>query len=260
MPKTAGQPDGLVGEDQRRKTVVVLGAARSGTSVTAGMLQVLGVDMGSIGPSKKWNPKGSFEDKDFQRLNRDIFRMVEEAKSYWNPPTLEQIMETRTRATPEIQRLVSEKSAGKSVWGWKNPRAILTMELFMPYLTNPCFVTVFRNPLATAKSSVAHHRGGIELFQALKLVNFYTEEMLAFLERHPRLPSVFVSFEDIVADPEKEAERLADFLDLELSEEKRANVYQLVIPRDRIEAAKEHGRRSFMQRLPRIIRRRLAGR
>ena len=249
-----------MGEDQRQKTVVVLGAARSGTSVTAGMLQVLGVDMGSIGPSKKWNPEGSFEDKDFQRLNRDIFRMVEEAKSYWNPPTFEQIMETRTRATPKIQKLVSEKSRGSSIWGWKNPKAILTAELYLPYLTDPHFVIVFRNPLDTAKSSVAHRRGKISYLYALKLANFYTGEILAFLERHPDMPSIFLSFEEIMADPSKETERLAHFLGLELSEEKMANIYQLVIPRDQIEAAKEHGRRSFMQRLPKFIRRRLAGR
>jgi hypothetical protein len=60
-----------VGKGQ--KTVVVLGEARSGTSVTAGILAILGVDMGSVYFSTKSNPKGSFEDRDVQKLNREFF-------------------------------------------------------------------------------------------------------------------------------------------------------------------------------------------
>ena len=246
-------------EGQRQKTVVVLGAARSGTSMTAGILEALGVDMGTVGSSKKWNPKGSFEDKDFQKLNRDIFRMVEQSKSYWDPPTREQIMEKQSLAASRIQSLVAEKSRGKSAWGWKNPRAVLTMELYLPYLINinPHFVTVLRDRLATAKSSVAHTRGRIDLQQAIGLVDFYGGETVAFFERHPELPNIFLSFEEVVVNPKKEAERLADFLSLELTDEKLANVYKLVIPRDEIEAAKEKAAGALVRRLPKFIRKRL---
>lgn len=244
-------------EGQRQKTVVVLGAARSGTSVTAGILEALGVDMGTVGSSRKWNPKGSFEDKDFQKLNRDIFRMVEQSKSYWDPPTQRQIMEQQSLAASRIQSLVAEKSSGKSLWGWKNPRAVLTMELYLPYLINPHFVTVLRDPLATAKSSVKHTRGRIDLQQAIRLVDFYGKEIRAFFERHPELPNISLSFEDLVADPKKEAARLAEFLGLELTEDKLANVYKFVIPREEIEAAKEKAIGAFTRRLPRFIRKRL---
>lgn len=247
-------------EAQGKKTVVVLGAARSGTSVTAGILKALGVDIASTGDSTRANPKGSFEDKGFQRLDNEIFRAVGQEKSYWDPPTRGEIMAQRVHVAPRIQSLVSEKSRDKSIWGWKNPKAILTVELFLPYLFNPYLVTVFRNPLHTAESSVAHKRGKITFLDALKLVNFYTGEMLAFLERHPDLPNIFLSFEEIVANPRKEAERLADFLGLELTEKKMEDIYSLVIPRDQIETAKKKATGGFARRLPRFIRKRLAGR
>jgi hypothetical protein len=245
-----------VSEAERHKTVVVLGAARSGTSVTAGILEALGVDMGSIGASKKWNPKGSFEDKDFQRLNKAIFRMVEPSKDYWEPPSWRQVMDQRAAAAPKIRELVAAKSRRERVWGWKNPRSILTLELYLPCLTNPHLVLVSRDRLATAKSSIKHTRGRIDLPQALRLVDFYTGEMHAFVERHPELPNISIAFEEIVADPKKEAERLAAFLGLEPTEEKLAKVYQLIVPRERIEAAKTGSAGGFKGKLSKLFRKR----
>ena len=43
------------------KTVIVLGNARSGTSITAGMLKILGVGMDSRINPNPFNPKGDFE-------------------------------------------------------------------------------------------------------------------------------------------------------------------------------------------------------
>ncbi len=241
-----------------QKTVVVLGASRSGTSVTAGMLSILGVDMGSVGSYRKTNPKGAFEDKDFQKLNREIFQLGGSEGTYWDPPNLRQIMEHQSQLAPRIQRLVSEKSGGNLIWGWKDGRTALTMELFLPYLTNPHFVIVSRNPLGTAKSSVAYlttyRKRKLEFLQALKLAHFYTGEILAFLERHPNLPNIFVSFEDVVAEPKKEAERLAAFLGLNLSDETIENIYELVIPRERIEAARKKAAGGFMRNLSELIR------
>ncbi|RLG70056.1 MAG: sulfotransferase family protein, partial [Candidatus Iainarchaeum archaeon] len=48
------------------KTVVILAPGRSGTSLLAGILHKLGVDMGDDGEEKSsYNPWGYFENKDF---------------------------------------------------------------------------------------------------------------------------------------------------------------------------------------------------
>jgi hypothetical protein len=79
--------------------------------------------------------------------------------------------------------------------------------------------------------------------------------MLKVLEKHQGLPWISVSFEDVIHQPLKEAGRLADFLELELTEEKIEAIERLVIPRDRIAKEKKRVRSFFAGRLPRLIKR-----
>src|SRR5947209_4587623 len=64
-------------EEQRNPTVVcVLGTHRSGTSLTARLVSLLGVYLGPkerlVGASSA-NPRGFWEHRDMQRLDREIF-------------------------------------------------------------------------------------------------------------------------------------------------------------------------------------------
>jgi len=54
----------------------------------------------------------------------------------------------------------------------------------------------------------------------LKLIDFYNKEIRNLLYKHSDLPKIFVSFEDLVKNPTREAQRLTIFLDLELTEKK----------------------------------------
>jgi hypothetical protein len=244
-------------ENQQQKTVVVLGTARSGTSVTAGMLASLGIDMGNVGHPSRSNPRGAFEDRDFGRLHKEIFNLVAEGKTYWDPPTRGQILEQKEAAAPRIERLILEKSKGKPIWGWKHPRTILTIDLFLPYLTNPHFIMVFRNPLAIAYSSVEHTKNrqrSVDFLNALKLANFYQREMVDFLERYPGLATMFVAFDDVVNDPMREAARMAEFLGIELDEKKTREVQRMVIPREQIEVSKKKVSNLLTEKIPQLIR------
>lgn len=243
-----------------QKTVVVLGLARSGTSVTTGVLEVLGVDMGPPSWPTEWNPKGNFEDEDFGRLHKAILNAAEEGKTYFDPPPPERIVAQREKFGGKIQNLLAEKSRGKTLWGWKHPDTIMMAELYLPYLVHPHFVVVFRNPLGTAQSTVEHTRrfkDQVDFARALKLTHFYNGEMLAFLERHPDPPRLFLAFEDLVADPAKEAARLARFLGVEPTEEKFRAVEKLVIPRERIAAEKTRAGTLIGGKIPRLVKKKL---
>jgi hypothetical protein len=251
--------------DERLRTVVVLGLARSGTSVVTGMLKILGVDMGPSTDDDA-NPRGSHEDIDFAKFHRELFEMAGHGTGYWNPPSREQILALRPRVNAIVQGLLQKKSEGKTLWGWKHSRTILTYELFLPYLVNPRFILVFRNLIGTALSSVEHtrkYRNPVDFSRAMKLGHYYHGEMLSFLENHPEIPKLLVCYEAVVADPLKEAEKMADFLGVEVSTEQWRRLTDFVIPRERLGAEKDK-RRSFwrgklprlMHKLPRIIRNR----
>ena len=242
---------------QIQKTVVVLGLARSGTSVITGILRILGVEMGSS-VNDKANPYGSFEDRDFALLHREIFELASRGSSYWNPPGEQKILDVKERVRSAIAEIVARKSSGRAIWGWKHPRTILTLELFLPVLTNPHLVAVFRNPLGIAHSSVEHTKnyqsGRVDLLQALQLTDFYHGKMVKILETHRDVPTVCTAFEDVVNDPVKEAKKLAAFLELDLTEKKVAAIQSLVISRDRIDEEKRRRAGVFGGKLPRWIR------
>jgi hypothetical protein len=115
---------------------------------------------------------------------------------------------------------------------------------------------VFRNPLGIANSSVEHTKDytadKVDFFQALSLAGFYYAEMFKALERHRALPSINVSFEDVVSQPMREAEKLANFLQLSLTEEKRAQIDKSVIGRDRIAGEKARAKGFFTGSIPRL--------
>lgn len=238
------------------RTVVVLGLARSGTSVVTGILKILGVDTGTSLEDNS-NPRGSNEDIDFAKLHKDIFDLTGAGRDYWSPPSREDIRAVGPKIEPAVRELLGRKGAGKTLWGWKHTRTLLTYELFLPHLVKPHFVLVFRNFLGTALSSVEHTRRRpkpLDFAEALRLVHFYHGEMLTFLENHPQVPAHFVAYEDVVGDPLKEAEKLAHFLGLPLTEEIRREVAELVIPRDQLPQEKKKMRSFLHGKLPRMIR------
>ena len=69
--------------------VCVLGAPRSGTSVTARVLNRLGVYLGPpdgmVSPGVD-NPKGNWEDAQIHGTNREILRRL--GGTIWHPPAL----------------------------------------------------------------------------------------------------------------------------------------------------------------------------
>ncbi|HEY2989807.1 MAG TPA: sulfotransferase [Candidatus Binatia bacterium] len=242
------------------KTVVVLGVARSGTSVTAGVLTALGVDLGSTAFPTESNPTGVLEDDDFARLHKEILNAAEPGKTYWDPPPVQKVWQQQERFADRIEKLVAAKSKGKPFWGWKHPPTILTIELYLPYLVNPHFVFVFRNPLGTARSSVEHtsrYKDKVDVLRTLKLVNFYHDEMMRFVDRHPDLPALFLSFEDVLSEPGREAARIAEFLGVELTEEKLDKILKLVIPREAIGDARKKAAGLFTGKLPRLLKKKL---
>jgi hypothetical protein len=241
----------------RAKTVVVLGLARSGTSVVTGMLQILGVDMGPSSDGQS-NPRGSNEDRDFAKLHRDIFNLTGADKDYWRPPSKEEIRAIVPQIDSSVRALLQDKARSKALWGWKHTRTLLTYDLFLPYLVNPHFVLVFRNFLGTALSSVEHTRrrpSPLSFAQALRLVHFYHGEMLQFVENHPKIPDHFIAYEDVILDPLNEANKLARFLGVTMTEDIGRQVCELIIPRDRLPQEKRRMRSFLRGRLPRLIRR-----
>lgn len=174
-----------VAGDDDMKTIVVLGMHRSATNLVAkGLNNEIYMGDNLLKP-RPCNPKGFFEERSFVKLND---RILAAAGGSWDrPPALESILAQRGRFDAEIKDIVTTsvrkaKNRGFEFWGWKDPRTVLTIELFLPYLPNPHFAVCYRNPKDVAKSLKARDPK-MSLEFGIKLAKIYNERIREFLDR-----------------------------------------------------------------------------
>src|SRR3990167_4045453 len=143
-----------------KQIFVVLGAARSGTSVIARALVALGVDFGKhlLPPKAEWNAKGFFEDKEIvYRVNRNIFSVLEENWLGWQ---MGQLSPQKNRLLAQLQqfakKLIQERMQHTAAWGFKDPRTAVTMPFWQPLFDelqlDDRYVIALRHPLANIAS------------------------------------------------------------------------------------------------------------
>lgn len=206
-----------------RGAVCVLGAPRSGTSLTARILNVLGVELGPedalMEPAGGNNPAGFWEHEGIADLNEDILATLGEApRQRWRyPPPLEDGWERDPRLESHLQaaRSMLERSfAGRPLWGWKDPRTSLTLPFWQEVLSQTAqvetrmrYVICVRDPLDVAASLEA--RDGMSRDEAVRLWLRYMSQAIVHTSGQPR---TFVSYEGYFPGWEEQATRLARFL------------------------------------------------
>src|SRR3954454_7745401 len=119
------------------QTVVVLGPSRSGTSAVGRVLNLLGVDLGPedrlLAAIPGVNPKGFFEHRDVVGLNDEILRRL--SGDWLSPPELiagwehdAALDDLRSQA----HELLQNTFGASALWGFKDPRASLTLPFWRP--------------------------------------------------------------------------------------------------------------------------------
>ena len=182
--------------------VCVLGMHRSGTSLVARLLNVLGVELGPtehlMRPSSA-NPAGHWESRLIKEINDEILQL--HGGSWHEPPELPPGWE-RAAELAELRRaareLVEADFSGFDLWGFKDPRNSLTLPFWQRVLGPMRYVVCLRNPLDVAQSLRAREEESIPIDQGLRLWLRYVTSALAATASHPRH---FVFYEDLMADP-----------------------------------------------------------
>ncbi len=231
-----------------QKTVIVLGSPRSGTSATSGILKILGVamDTGFDSTEDEYrnfnNPKGFFESKNVNNLNEKLFNLIAGKKDFHMEYSFlvncDSIDKYGNKIENDIEKFVLEASKNWGIWGWKDPKTSLTMELFLPYVINPYLVIVRRASVKTAES-MADSKMTKNLQEGVKLADFYDKSIKEFLSNHVDLPKIFVDYETLIKFPIQESKKLADFLELQLDNKKEKEIRNFVIQSDQIDKEKQ---------------------
>lgn len=190
------------------KQVIILGMHRSGSSLLASICNSLGVNMGSdLLEGLKDNPLGHYEDKCFVKLNEDILKACDAS---WDlPASFDKTISVKPKFNNCIQDLINSKTG---IWGWKDPRTSLTIDLYQPYLTNPVYIWCRRDKLKIANS--LFERDGIPIWAGIKIFEIYESRVKEFLSRQDR-PQLIVENHKLLMETPKTVLEITEFLKLD---------------------------------------------
>lgn len=169
-----GQPD--PGE----RTVIVLGVARSGTSMLANILVQLGLFMG-------------------ERRDGIVFEDVDLAEAF------------EQGRIADARAIIGRRNDSHTSWGWKRPEAFKYLAPHLQEFRNPCLIVTIRDILAIGLRNVIST--GLEPEVALKDAQARYAALLQFLDE-VSIPTLLISYEKALLNAPDVIERIAGFAGL----------------------------------------------
>ena len=205
-------------EKTKRHIVVVLGMHRSGTSAITRGLQVLGVRLGDrmMPPVEGSNPKGFWEDIDFNALNVEMLNALD--SDWCHVAAIEPIDVEILRKQDYFLRaveLLRQKVGSAPVFGFKDPRVAKLLpfwkEVFKHCQFEVSYLLAVRHPLSVVKSLAK--RDGIEAEQSYLL---WLGHVITSLIGSAGYKRVLVDYDRLMQKPDRELIRVAKYLGLEI--------------------------------------------
>lgn len=179
--------------------LIVVGMHRSGTSMLARMLNLMGAYFGAEGVStgaNRENPKGFWERRDVRNINDAVLHSVGcdwDRVSQFNVSSLPDSVVDRFQV--EASRVILDLDAHRP-WLIKEPRLCLLLSLWRPLLEAPVCIHIVRHPVEVAAS--LRTRNNIPMEAGLALWQRYNHDAGSAMRD---LPRIVVSHADIIRDP-----------------------------------------------------------
>lgn len=189
-----------------QRVIAILGMHRSGTSLLAGTLQECGLDLGEVNTAAPANEKGNRESWLLTALHEDLLR---EAGGGWDRPPEREVAWGPLHQS--VRSLYIGLFAGRSSWGFKDPRLLFCLEGWLEALPKLEFVGIFRHPLEVAESLVQRTPMRFNTQKGLALWLAYNRRLL---EWRKRTGCPLLEYGDDVTTFNESAIRLADRLGL----------------------------------------------
>ncbi len=189
---------------------IILGMHRSGTSVLARLLNMMGAYFGPEGIStgaNEENPKGFWERRDVRKLNDFVLHSVDcdwDRVADFDLESLpdDVVSEFRNKASTIVREMDAHRP-----WLIKEPRLCLLLKLWKEQFEVPICIHIDRNPLEVAQS--LYKRNNIPVFTGIALWEKYNQSAL---EASEGLPRVVVSHSRLIHEPEVEVKYLYEQL------------------------------------------------
>jgi hypothetical protein len=167
------------------RVICVLGMHRSGTSCLAGSLEQQGLFLGDVNTAAPWNKRGNRESFTIMDLQGEI---LEASGGSWDRPPA--AVEWRPEHFERASAILAEH-AERAVWGFKDPRTLLTLEGWRELVPDIQPAGIFRHPLRVAQS--LQSRNNLPLDQGMELWRTYNERLIGI---HDQETFPVVCFDD----------------------------------------------------------------
>lgn len=201
--------------DSPKRIIFVLGMHRSGTSLIAKAMQVMGADLGNnLMPAEIQNPKGFWEDLDVYQFNE---RLLDFINIRWDIPSVlttinfdDLKFNSWKREAIQFLRI---KIANSELFAIKDPRISLLIPFWESVAksleANIQYVVVVRNPLDSSRSLIK--RNNFDEIKGLVLwINYYY--MILNDLCNTKGSAIFVDYQIFLNEPLKQLSRLSYFI------------------------------------------------
>jgi hypothetical protein len=196
------------------RVIAVIGMGRTGSSLLARVLNLIGMELGNpdriMGPARS-NPKGHWEYVPFVEINDAILAAF--GGSWDEPPSFPRDWQKASgldELREKARGIIREDFANSRLWGWKDPRASITLPFWQQLIPSMQYIICLRDPLAVARSLQV--RDGYSLEKGGRLWLTYVSNSIMNSIGAPRW---FVYYEDLVEEWPVHVKKLASFLGLE---------------------------------------------
>jgi glycosyltransferase involved in cell wall biosynthesis len=170
-----------------KNTLIVTGMDRSGTSWVAGAMHASGVSMGEqlYGPGRG-NPFGHFEDKEFLQFHIDLLTQVD-SEGLHKYGMVDSLPETIVVADQDVSRALKliESRDKHELWGFKDPRALLFLDLWKQLIPDVKIICLYRNPLEICISMFNRGDGFAELGGVFRAFQHRIGKAVGFKQANP---------------------------------------------------------------------------
>lgn len=191
--------------------VCILGIPRSGTTLTARIVESLGVYLGEedeLLEARPSNPLGFWEHDRIRQLNTRLL----ELRGGRSAPDLAPGWEFSADLQPlidEAHTIISTAFGKRRTWGWKDPWNSLTLPFWQRVVPNLRYIICLRNPIDSALSSA--QRGAVSREDAFP---YWLNLMTSALVNTSGKARILIQFERYFSDPEAVISDLTKFLDI----------------------------------------------
>lgn len=199
------------------RSICILGMHRSGTSTVSRAINLLGAYLGEdheLGQAAPDNPEGFWERLDIVTVHD---RLLADLRQRWDSAI--SLPEGWHRAPQislyreKLRSIVSDAFSGRPLWAWKDPRTCILLPLWRDILADVsaemAVVYVIRNPADVANSLSKRNNFPIE-----RSYGIWLNYNLSALKELAGEPLVFISYDNLLDDPENQMRRLAQRLSI----------------------------------------------